>query len=380
LLAMWEFALAGHEIVIVVGNHDVELLQPEVAQCLGQMFFDLASPKTGQRTEAAEHRRLSALGRIRVAPWFVYEPGVVWIEHGHQYDEACSFEFGLAPWQRGIEGEFLINVDYAAVRYLATTAPELDAHGAEQWSTVGYVRYAASHGGVWAFVKSYVAFVASMLRARRLHRSNKDRDTRRRWHQEQVRKIADDAGVSLAVAQRIDRLSRAPLTVSLRRLLAMLALDVWGVLAASILVGVLLLIFAPWYWIVMGGAAVGFAARALLKKFAGTHVASQLPMRRIPEQIAAVVDAPLVVFGHTHDPMRISLPSGGEYMNCGTWLPAARPGLMRSFTFVKVIVDQPGTQTLSEPTNARLGSVEPEDRGRYILQWTDGMLQRFSGA
>ena len=38
-----------------------------------------------------------ALARIAVVPWFVYVPGVAWIEHGHVYDEGCSFEFNLAP-------------------------------------------------------------------------------------------------------------------------------------------------------------------------------------------------------------------------------------------------------------------------------------------
>jgi UDP-2,3-diacylglucosamine pyrophosphatase LpxH len=361
LRAMWEFVLAGHEIDIIVGNHDIELLQDEVVQCLAQLFVVISNERNPLMSSDAKRR--VALARIRVVPWYIYEAGLVWIEHGHQYDEACSFEYALAPWHLGTTGEFLMNVDYAAVRYLATTAPELDAHGAEQWSTVGYVRYAASHGGVRAFVKSYVAFAASMFHAQRLHRSNKHRELRRQCHQSQIAKVAHASGLDESVVLRIDRLSRAPLTMSWRRLIAMLALDVWGVLALAGVAVLLLLVLAPWYWILLGGAGTVLGARALLQRYAATHVASQLPMRRIPEQIAATVDAPVIVFGHTHDPLRLELANGVVYLNCGTWLPATRPGLMRSFTFVRVLV----------------ASADAADSSRAeMMQWTDGDVRRFT--
>jgi predicted phosphodiesterase len=86
-------------------------------------------------------------------------------------------------------------------------------------------------------------------------------------------------------------------------------------------------------------------------------------MRRIPEQIAATVDAPVIVFGHTHDPLRLELANGGVYMNCGTWLPATRPGLMRSFTFVRVLVASASAAASS---------------GAEIMQWTDGDVRRFT--
>ena len=49
-------------------------------------------------------------------------------------------------------------------------------------------------------------------------------------------------------------------------------------------------------------------------------------MRAVPQRIRKLVDAPVVVFGHTHDPRWQPLRSGGLYVNAGTWLPATRPG------------------------------------------------------
>ena len=85
LADMARFAAAGHTIDIIVGNHDVELLAPEVVRRARSPH-----PRRGRQ-------RRSPPARIRVVPWFVYVPGIAWIEHGHVYDEGCSFEFNLAP-------------------------------------------------------------------------------------------------------------------------------------------------------------------------------------------------------------------------------------------------------------------------------------------
>ncbi len=353
LLQLIAFADAGHSVDIIVGNHDIELLEPDVAQAFSRHLLELAGT------------RAAALARIHIAPWFVYVPGTAWIEHGHQHDEACSFEYGMAPIAPASQAvgheTFLVNVDYAAVRYLATTAPELDAHGAEQWSIVGYMRYAYHHGGIRAFLRSYVHFIASLLAARRAHLNRRQRELRRAAHQARVQQIAANAGLAPATANALDRLSRAPLTTHWRRLAAMLALDVWAVLGGALLLSIVLLFALRWWLALPAVLGVGVATRLLLHQFARAHVASQLPMRRVPERIAALVDAPYVVFGHTHDPLQMRMPSGATYINCGTWLPAARPGLRRCFTHVRIVPpSQPGAAPRAD-----------------ILQWHNGAVRVF---
>ena len=65
------------------------------------------------------------------------------------------------------------------------------------------------------------------------------------------------------------------------------------------------------------------------------------------------------MFGHTHDPRWQPLRGGGVYINSGTWLPATRPGLRRSFTHV-----------LIQPRAGLLPLVE-------LRQWRDGTSQPF---
>ncbi|HEX3764689.1 MAG TPA: hypothetical protein VHW23_38605 [Kofleriaceae bacterium] len=348
LTELGRFAAAGHRIDIVVGNHDVELLAADV---VGELMRQLA-------TAGADDR---ALGRIGVVPWFVYVPGVCWIEHGHVYDEGCSFEFNLAPMDPK-DGWLIYNADYAAVRYLGSTVPEIDPHGIEEWGLWGYLRFAIGLGlrsgsRLWL---AYARFVRALFAARRLHRSFKRRDRRRREHRARLAEVAQAGGISLEVAAAIDRLARTPLTVSGRRLARMVALDRFGLGVGGAVVIALLFVLAPLVWALVGTAAIAAAVLASMRWLGEHMVTSQLPMRAVPQRLRKLVDAPVVVFGHTHDPRWQKLRSGGLYINSGTWLPATRPGLRRSFTFVLI---QP-------PTGDGPPNVE-------LRQWREGVSQAF---
>ena len=328
------FAAAGHTIDVIVGNHDVELLEPDVIAELERQLRAATPPDVTRSGHGAADR---ALARIRVVPWFVYVPGVAWIEHGHVYDEGCSFEFNLAPTDPK-DGRLVYNADYAAIRYLGSAVPDLDPHGIEEWGFTGYMRYAwdlgiRSSSRLWV---AYARFAWSLVGARALHQSLSRRDRRRRVHRERMVHVAEAGGVPLDTARAIDLLARSPLTISWRRLGRMLMLDKFGLITGAAIAILALLIFAPLVWLVLGMAAV-VAGAVETQRWLGKHmVTSQLPMRSIPERIVKLVDAPLVVFGHTHDPRWQPIRGGGLYVNAGTWLPATRPGLRRSFTHVRI--------------------------------------------
>jgi UDP-2,3-diacylglucosamine pyrophosphatase LpxH len=347
LADMIRFTSAGHQIDIIVGNHDVELLAPEVCAELDRQI---------RQAGASD----AAAARIQVVPWFVYVPGTCWIEHGHVYDEGCSFEFNLSPGDPR-DGKIISNVDYAAVRYLATSVPEVDPHGIEEWGFWGYMQYGWDIG-VRSFMRlwaGYARFSASLVRARTRHQSHKSRNLRRRHHRERLEQVAEAGGISADTASQIDRLARTPMTVSWRRLGRMLMLDRFGIAIGMGFITLLLFLLLPFWWALLGlGAATGGAA--VLHRWLGKHmVTSQLPMRAVPLRIRKLVDAPVIVFGHTHDPRWQPLRNGGLYINSGTWLPATRPGLRRSFT-----------HCLIQPREDALPIVE-------LRQWREGTSQLF---
>jgi UDP-2,3-diacylglucosamine pyrophosphatase LpxH len=352
-----KFAAAGHQVDIVVGNHDVELLAPEVAQELRDHIAIAARAQSPTSTTAP-----GALDRIKIVPWFVYVPGVAWIEHGHVYDEGCSFEFNLAPMDPK-DGNLIYNADYAAVRYLGQAVPEIDPHGIESWGFWGFMQYTMgcglrASGRIWL---AYARFVSSLFRARSLHRSFKRRDRRRREHRARLVDVAASGGISLETANAIDRLARAPLTASNRRVGRLLMLDRFGLILGVAVAVVLMLILLPLLW-ALAGIALSALAAIGISRWLGTHlVTSQLPMRAIPQRIRRHVDAPVVVFGHTHDPRWQPLRSGGLYVNAGTWLPATKPGLRRSFTHVMIQPRAGGAPPVVELRQWREGGSQPFD-------------------
>jgi hypothetical protein len=139
-------------------------------------------------------------------------------------------------------------------------------------------------------------------------------------------------------------------------------LDRFGTFLGLFLALFLLWILAPITWALLGTAVVVGGAAGLHTWLGKHHVTSQLPMRAVPQRIKKLVDAPVIVFGHTHDPRWQPLRSGGLYVNAGTWLPATRPGLRRSFTHLS-IQPRPGALPLVELRQWRDGVSQPFDAG-----------------
>jgi UDP-2,3-diacylglucosamine pyrophosphatase LpxH len=360
------FASVGHSVDIIVGNHDVELLAPEVVAEFNHQLRVAAADVSQVMMLSRGVPDERTFARIKIVPWFVYLPGVAWIEHGHVYDEGCSFEFNLAPTDPK-DGRLVYNADYAAVRYLGAAVPDIDPHGIEEWSFWGYLRYAAeqgisSFGRLWM---AYARFAWSLVGARAMHQSHRRRDARRRVHRDRLRQVAEKGGISVDTARAIDRLARSPLTVSWRRLGRMLMLDRWGLMTGTFVAILILMMVLSFGW-AMAGAGVVVMAAAGIHRWLGKHlVTSQLPMRAVPQRLRKLVEAPVVVFGHTHDPRWQPLRNGGLYVNSGTWLPATRPGLRRSFTHV-LIQPRPGVLPLVELRQWRDGTSQPFDAGADI--------------
>lgn len=349
LHAMVRFAAAGNEIDLIVGNHDLELLEEDTA---AELYRQLRAAAAALASPEA------AVARIRLQPWFVHIPGVAWIEHGHVYDEACSSELNQAPFDPAT-GELIGNVDHAAVRYLSQAAPELDPHGTEEWGFSGYLRYAISCGwGSFArLISGYVRFTGSLLASRHQHRSARRRRARHELHRRRLAAIAASQQLELSTLQAVDRLARAPVTKSARRLFAMLMLDRWLSLIGGVVASLAALALLPLAaaLVVLVVAAACFVS--ISRRSAASTVGSQVPMLAVPERLQRLVDAPVVVFGHTHDPRRLELANQGVYLNTGTWLPASRPGILRSFTHVLI---------------------RATTRAAEIRQWRDGRSVAFT--
>jgi hypothetical protein len=149
----------------------------------------------------------------------------------------------------------------------------------------------------------------------------------------------------------------------------MLMLDRCGVMFSSALAILALLVLVPLGWAIAGAGIIAAAAFGASTVLGRQLVTSQLPLRSIPKRLHRIVQAPVIVFGHTHDPRWQSIPGtdrsgspGAVYVNAGTWLPATRPGLRRAFTHVMI-----------SPRDQQAPTVE-------LRQWRDGAPMPFSVA
>lgn len=106
--------LAAHpdnELILIKGNHDVELFWPAVQR---RMRERIATAYAAWRHRAAGGQRpdhplwytddfparldpTDLRARIRFPPWFHHEPDLLYVEHGNQYDPANAFVDFLKP-------------------------------------------------------------------------------------------------------------------------------------------------------------------------------------------------------------------------------------------------------------------------------------------
>jgi UDP-2,3-diacylglucosamine pyrophosphatase LpxH len=358
--ALARFLAAGNRVEIVCGNHDAELFWPEVQETLRQGVVRLwRDMPDAARAGAPDAEQLAA--RMGFHDWFYYEPGVVWIEHGHQYDECCSIEHHLYPV--GADGRYLVNnIDSASLRYLTNMVPDLAPHGNEDWSMAGYLRltYEAGPRAAWQIARGYCVASGKLLAAWRASRRFRAERLRRERHLERLRALSAAGPLGEDRLRTLCGLHRRPVITSLRRLLQVLMLDkllLWPGVALLVLVAALAL---PGVWALLGCLGI-LAAAGLMHHWLGRgrSVNPVLPLDLVPERILEHVDARFVVFGHTHHPVARPLASGRWYFNSGTWMPSGKPGLLRCFTHVVI-------------------RHTPEGPVAALCQWRDGASQPFT--
>lgn len=101
--ALAKFLDAGNSVTIIRGNHDVELYYHEVQAAFRTELAALTAPPAAIAAAAAGASAsttrpvVQPRGTVRFCDWFYYEPGLLGVEHGNQYDELNCFENWLAP-------------------------------------------------------------------------------------------------------------------------------------------------------------------------------------------------------------------------------------------------------------------------------------------
>lgn len=89
--ALGRFVMTGNRVTIVAGNHDVELVFPEVQQALTALIVPDAAPDVRERVVFPRREPPPHFGGRDLGPFF-HELRGVYIEHGNQLDPSNAFE------------------------------------------------------------------------------------------------------------------------------------------------------------------------------------------------------------------------------------------------------------------------------------------------
>lgn len=325
--ALADFVARGHELVILKGNHDAELHFDGVQACF--MAHLVAHFRRGGRSakEIAELR-----GRVSFMPWFYLEQGVIYVEHGNQYDAFCSFEHILEPV---VEPKRLeVPISHRIFRDFWNMVHTIDCSVADRWRLFDYVR--------WLFrfpprilgraAITYFASVRWMLETRRQLLAAAQRAGA--THQRRLRALAARFRLDPTRLQALDALRDKPAGRNLSGGLSVLFMDQVALSVCTTFALAFLLATPADDYVRAGiGSGVGGLAVAASVLFARRRRVEAHPkLLASAARIAELVEVPLVVFGHTHQPVKTSISAGAdrpaaEYVNAGSWTHEGATGL-----------------------------------------------------
>ncbi|HVZ38172.1 MAG TPA: hypothetical protein VHI13_02770 [Candidatus Kapabacteria bacterium] len=417
-------AHGGNQVKITRGNHDVQLFWPSVQQELIECMTAL---------ETLEQKGVTA-GRMEVLTWFYYVPGLVYIEHGNQYEYTTSFQHFLVPRlpfaYGGTSNHVELDLSGFLVRYLTNRLERVNPLADNVRPLTNYFDW------MWRnypllFVQTigtalrFVLMAFSKARAIDRRRSSPEYENIRKENDAAISATADRFHTGspftrdrfLEHLQQIDSLKEEP-TLQ-RGAWAFL----WRILrrplqGAVFLGGIQALVFVviprlaqalrdhvtlgavpSWlHWVVrmlweirapqiVIGAAVLVSLIVLRKKLrpAGQQAPESLSgnpvgdLRRRALEIADMLEVRYVTFGHTHYTDIGTAPSGRRYFNTGTWMQIAndqeqlyRDG--RQFTFL-CIENESAALMQWEPRCARPREVVVMNTDSPDEQDEDGLLR-----
>ncbi len=318
------FLARGNRAVFVMGNHDRELHFPEVQAVLRGALAAASPPGSGSAVAAA----------VTFEPWFYLVPGVVYAEHGNQYDATCSYGDVLDPSVPGgaLGRETELETPFGSLlgRHTLSQLGTFNPYNDESFilSLGGYARhwlrfYFPRRRFFRAYLRAVWRGLGELRERRRRQVRLRAGDAQPDLSQARYQRYAEEKGLAPEVLRRHLGLASRPLVDHTRRLLHEVWVDrlVFILLAALVLVGSASLVRTWLQGLALLALvpALGFVLRAMGRGSLALQERARWGL--VAEALAESSGVPVVVFGHSHRPERRALGTGGRYYNVGTWAP-----------------------------------------------------------
>jgi UDP-2,3-diacylglucosamine pyrophosphatase LpxH len=314
----------GHTVVLISGNHDVQLTLEEVRGLVRARLVDAALAALGGAgsAERPSIQREALEARVLFRAWFHKTPDGVVLEHGNQYDAYCCYRYPMAPFGSA-PGEIQPTMGSLATRLLISRMGYFNPHvdGSFMLSGFGYLMHWARY---YLFSRRSLAIVWAVGALRTIAtlilRRDPERAERRRAN---IQAAARETSVRAADAARHARLFERPAEDRLDLVVRELWVDRIGLLALAVLFGVASLWFFPG-WLKLLALTVPCAL--VLYEMRTPKQPLHETWRRVnraARRVAKVHRARAVVFGHTHHPEG-AWKNGVFFGNTGSWSAAFR--------------------------------------------------------
>ena len=314
----------GGELVLVRGNHDVEMFWPKVQREFRRRLAELAFANDKLDVDETIDRRSDFQGRIEILPWFYYEKDRIYFEHGHQYDPYCSFDHWLHPVSPSNPRRIDTPISLFAMRYFVNLLHDFQAHDVDLWSVKDYAQWLRQRGFGGSFYIGKMAF-GVVFRAF-VYGARWPLSAVRQYTKEHTRVLKTEAKRSEISARKlktIDSQHAVPVSRNLPELMRLLFLDrVLLVLGSLLLAGIVLLVVQQTWLELVGMVLVVILALRINTIMEPRRYLLPGPKQaQVARRIADLIGVPLVVMGHSHVRYVADLGADRRYINTGCWLP-----------------------------------------------------------
>lgn len=336
-----EFILKGHRIIIIIGNHDLELLFPRVQQDIRDAL-DL-------KEEQQKY--------LRFCEWFYISNSDSLIEHGHHYDPYCTSQDPIHPMIRKINRvEIRIPFGNLATRYMINGMGFFNPHSDSNYIMtlkeyiMFFFKYIARYQPllVWTWLWGASATLIQSI-ADRLLPAMKDPLT----VEDKVTNIAFKANATQRVVRELKELIVHPAT----SYPWLLAKELWLDRAIIVIIAFGLLIYMFTVVKLLFGISIFwmFVPMAILfpffvfysKSIVSSVHSYKEPKEKILQLSSRITRVKRIIYGHTHHP-RHQWFGEIEHLNSGTWSPAFKDiectKRTNDQTFIWLATDHTGTR------------------------------------
>ena len=310
--AIADFVDKGHRLIYVMGNHDREMHFIEVQDVLIQAL--------------KKYCPQDCKDRIRFEPWFFYEPGRLYVEHGQQYDFYSTFKYLLCPTVHCNDQEIIaLPMGNLANRYLMSRMGFFNPHATD--FILNAFRYFTHWLRHYAFSRRSLVtnwLVGSLVTMRKLWKYRYKMKRRPPECEDALKDQAKRSGLDIDILRKLMAIGKRPITDRFFRVMREFWID--RVMIALFFIGAtiaLALVPIP-LWIKLMVPLSSFPLVYFIYEKAVQGVSVFTVEKEIPryaQRIAKILPVRLVILGHTHKPRVLPLDNGLTFVDTGTWAP-----------------------------------------------------------